>query len=346
MEPLIIRADSSTEMGVGHAMRCVALGQEWKRRGGEVKFLHAEMLPAILDRIHGEGFLGVSVPGPSGSSVDQSVLCSLLKERPAFLAIDGYSFDELYVRGAANLALGALAFDDFGHLKGFDSYLLLNQNIHANAALYPEAKEKELLLGPPYVLLREEIRGNGAENLFAPPERGHLLITLGGGDPQNFTLKILQCLRATSSSLARLTVLVGPGHPDPESLERERIHWGTKLSLLRDCRQMGQLLRGVDIAITAGGSTLWELCFFGVPPMVFTLAKNQMGIASELQRLGFAADLGWAHSFDPDRLKSELMLLLERDIREKRSQVGRGIVDGKGCQRVVDALRSFRSSEP
>jgi len=36
---LLIRADAGTDIGTGHFMRCLALGQAWKDAGGKVIFI-------------------------------------------------------------------------------------------------------------------------------------------------------------------------------------------------------------------------------------------------------------------------------------------------------------------
>jgi spore coat polysaccharide biosynthesis predicted glycosyltransferase SpsG len=38
---LVIRADANAQMGMGHLMRCLALAQGWKARGGQVTFITA-----------------------------------------------------------------------------------------------------------------------------------------------------------------------------------------------------------------------------------------------------------------------------------------------------------------
>jgi spore coat polysaccharide biosynthesis predicted glycosyltransferase SpsG len=51
MPTLLIRADASVQIGTGHIMRMIALGQEWQARGGEVVFACAEVTPAMRERL-------------------------------------------------------------------------------------------------------------------------------------------------------------------------------------------------------------------------------------------------------------------------------------------------------
>ena len=68
--------------------------------------------------------------------------------------------------------------------------LVLNQNIYAREELYKYRDFKtELLLGSPFVLLRSEFRSWRNRIRKNPDKAGKILVTLGGSDPDNVTLK-------------------------------------------------------------------------------------------------------------------------------------------------------------
>lgn len=56
MEKLIIRVDASTQIGTGHLMRCLALGQAWKDAGGQVIFVTACQDDSLLQQLREEKF--------------------------------------------------------------------------------------------------------------------------------------------------------------------------------------------------------------------------------------------------------------------------------------------------
>ena len=53
---LAIRADSTTQIGAGHIMRCIALAQAWQDLGGKVTFLSHCESETLKERIQTEGF--------------------------------------------------------------------------------------------------------------------------------------------------------------------------------------------------------------------------------------------------------------------------------------------------
>lgn len=51
---LLVRADTTSRMGTGHVMRCIALGQAWQDEGGKVVFAMSAGSAGIESRIHAE----------------------------------------------------------------------------------------------------------------------------------------------------------------------------------------------------------------------------------------------------------------------------------------------------
>jgi len=56
MMRIAIRTDSSTQIGVGHGMRCVALAEELRVRGMEVCFIMRDLPGSIHALIRSQGF--------------------------------------------------------------------------------------------------------------------------------------------------------------------------------------------------------------------------------------------------------------------------------------------------
>jgi RimJ/RimL family protein N-acetyltransferase len=107
------------------------------------------------------------------------------------------------------------------------------------------------------------------------------------------------------------------------------------VDVIRDTVDMTTLLRGADLAITAGGSTCWELCLLGVPMVVLTIADNQRRLAAAL------ADAGAATFAPTPSLAVEAVnVLMTSAVRRKEmKQCGRLLVDGCGAGRVVSVLQ-------
>ena len=111
------------------------------------------------------------------------------------------------------------------------------------------------------------------------------------------------------------------------------------VELCHDVTDMPALMEWCDIAISAGGSTVWEFCFFGVPVLLVSIAENQNGIVREMGRSGAGIDLGLEEHLDLGNMVERLADLLENDSRrEAMSECARRLVDAAGADRAAAAL--------
>jgi RimJ/RimL family protein N-acetyltransferase len=110
--------------------------------------------------------------------------------------------------------------------------------------------------------------------------------------------------------------------------------------LLTDVRDMAGLMASADLAVSAAGSTCWELAFMGVPMVVVSLAANQTPMADGLAAAGLALNLGWHEGLSIQRINDALRRLIgDAQLRREMSNRGRECVDGRGADRVTRMLR-------
>jgi RimJ/RimL family protein N-acetyltransferase len=168
------------------------------------------------------------------------------------------------------------------------------------------------------------------------------MVTLGGADPDNITIKVLKALRQARIRGFVADVIVGPANPNIKKLELEiqcvRKPLDKSIQLLHSIN-MPEIMAMTDVAISAGGSTCWELCFFGIPSLLIIAAENQQNTAVGLDRMGAAACLGWHEDIDPVRLSSSLKNFLS-DFHQLRSMSvkAKKIVDGRGRNRFINLM--------
>ena len=102
---------------------------------------------------------------------------------------------------------------------------------------------------------------------------------------------------------------------------------------------MPDLMTSADMAISAGGSTCWELCYVGVPFIVGIIANNQEEIAYGLSNAGAALNCGWFRSLDSGRLAVYIdEMIADQNMRKNFSDIGRTLIDGLGPERVIRAM--------
>jgi len=215
---------------------------------------------------------------------------SAMPENAAAVVVDGYPFDDAY---ESTLPGPLLAIDDYGHAKHLNADFVLNQNLYATNDLYPNTNAR-LLLGGRYALLRREFWSPPPRN----PEPNHILLTLGGA--------------ATDAELQSV---------------RDRIPAHYKITVAKNVTDMPALMATADLAVTAGGSTCWELALMRVPMVVLVLAENQRRVAESVEQHGLGI---YPSSLDD----------LGVAIAKARTLEPKTTIDGRGAHRVVMHLRA------
>jgi UDP-2,4-diacetamido-2,4,6-trideoxy-beta-L-altropyranose hydrolase len=338
---LLIRADASAVIGSGHVMRCLALAQAWQDQGSHTIFAMAMEAPALEARLKSEGVELLNLLTRLGSLEDARQIIALAKKVQAiWIVVDGYHFGAEYQRCIKESGLKLLVIDDFGHLESYNADLVLNQDLCAEEILYRNrASFTRLLLGPRYALIRHEFSKWREWNREISDVGRKVLVTMGGGDPDNVTFKVIQSLQQVDVDGLEAVVVVGATNTHYEELKSAVRSSHVPIRLEQNVTSMPELMGWADVAVSAGGSTCWELSLMGLPALILLLADNQRENTRLLHMVDAVISLGWHREVACERIASALEgLCEEKDQRVKMSSVGRGLVDGKGAARVVGLM--------
>jgi UDP-2,4-diacetamido-2,4,6-trideoxy-beta-L-altropyranose hydrolase len=338
MGRLLIRADASAAIGSGHVMRCLALAQAWQERGGRV-CLATRLLPETLKRRWDEEQMETRELAESNDDARETI--ELAREIGAdWMVLDGYQFDTKFQRFIKNAGMRLLVVDDDGCARNYVADLILNQSPGATPDMYPSRdSQPTLLLGTRFALLRREfLRARWPSRSHASRAQ-NLLVTLGGADPHNCTRTVLEAI-ALIDDLTTVAI-VGPSNPRARELEQLAQRAGVRITIRQSPRDIPELMAWADLAVSAAGTTCWELAFMGVPMLQVVLADNQLTNATSLERLGVAGNLGWHAELSEDKVRTAVMHILDDPaLRTSMSQNGLALVDGLGAARAVAAIRN------
>lgn len=330
---VIIRADADAQIGSGHVLRCLALAEAIQETGGSVVFAARCLPDGIRERLKGSGFGVTEITG--ADDIFQTI--ELARESDAnWIVLDGYQFGAAAQREIKAAGLQLLVLDDYGQAEEYCADFILNQNIQAEPTLYQRrAAGTQLLLGTRYSLLRREFRA--ARQSREVPERAErLLVTCGGGDAPNMTGRVLE---AIDELPVETRVIVGPSNPHLADLEA-RAARQESVSIRRNPPDLPEQMQWADLAVSAAGSTCWELAYMGVPQMLLVLAENQRPSAERLDTEKIACNLGWHDAITPQSIRAATQRLIhDRETRTAMAGRGSRLVDGQGARRVCLEMR-------
>ena len=243
--------------------------------------------------------------------------------------IDSWNADGEYMEAVGRRAT-TLRIDDFsGQPPGGD--ILLNAHLGAS---YQNGKGTQLrLLGPRYNLVRQQFFEKADSKVAVP----RIVVTFGGEDPLNQSLWALVELADVLSGYM-VDLILGPAHPDPSSVEQAAAAM-PNIRLHVDPDDMAPLLAGAALAITAGGTTCYELAAAGVAQVGIITEEHQRPLVESLVAADAMVLLGDYRALDADRARTEIERLLQDGAaRERLATAGRKLLPGPGAPHVVDAV--------
>lgn len=366
---VVIRADANSKIGMGHVMRCLSVADALLKRGEEVLFVTADDTPVPLLTKKGVPYrvlhtdyadMEAELPElwevlrelPQGAESPDAVLA----QKNTSILVDSYYVTEKYL-AALKKRITTIYMDDI-YAFSYPVDMLINYNIYGEEMGYEKDAafaDTKLLLGANYVPLREEFSAGagyvqsrkalslGAANVM-PAEEGGILITTGGSDSFNLAGQLLmEAMKYDALKEKEYHVVSGSLNPHIGELQalaqkHENIHIHCNVT------NMAELMAESEVALSAGGSTLYELCAVGVPVIAFSFAENQERLVQTFVKRGIA-QYGGNYRTDGNKMIQNTIAGLEKlcgdealktEYRRKALQ----LVDGRGAERIAEALLS------
>lgn len=337
MPPLIaLRCDAGGPYGVGHLMRQLALTDALRHRGARVV-----LWGTVTDVDWARPLLGQRGLHPAPAPDDPGELRELaVSSGVDAVVLDGYHLPP--ATGAALRAAGmtVLAMTDYAFGTGQAADLYVDQNLGADPSRFlpPGARPagSQVLSGIEYTLFRDDVldRRRVAPRPLARPAR--VLAVFGGTDPYGAAPVVVPAILATGRPVE--VTAVAATADLAHRLSRLPVD-PAELQIVPPTPELAELAQEADIVVSAAGSSVWEFLCLGVPTALVCVVDNQVDGYRHATELGVATPLGHLETFDPGVASARLADLLDSaDLRQRQARAGQALVDGKGRDRVAEAL--------
>ncbi|MGG0720042.1 UDP-2,4-diacetamido-2,4,6-trideoxy-beta-L-altropyranose hydrolase [Robertmurraya massiliosenegalensis] len=289
---IVFRVDASSTIGTGHIMRCLTLANFLKENGARVTFVCAELEGNMIDYVKSFGFEVIVISGEIEQDAMRTAIAMKDKEFD-LLVVDHYQIDIYWEKTVKEElpSVKLMVIDDLANRR-HDCDLLLDQNYQENFEsrydhLVPQRCEK--LLGPPYLLLRPEFyKENRVRQTL---QVSNILVFYGGADPTGETVNALHALDELLRDNIQVHVVVGLSNSQKDLIKSicldKCYHYYEQIDYLAD------LMRESDLSLGAGGVTMWERCYLGLPSIVTIVAENQKESTIATAKYGAIWNLGW-----------------------------------------------------
>jgi UDP-2,4-diacetamido-2,4,6-trideoxy-beta-L-altropyranose hydrolase len=290
---VFVRVDANRQMGIGHAMRCLAVCEQLIARGCRVTFAMQQVPSALIARLEKASIALLHLNKKQSDAASFRQICT--QASADLVMIDGYHLGNCFEQSFAGSGIRSLRFDDFLHGEGCTADVVVNASAHADHISYQDwAPGAALLLGPAHLAYRSdmisayqalEARKMATENPNQLNGNACILINFGGSDHLDMTLRTASAIAAMLPD-AKIEAVTGAAYPNPERLNNLGIE---KLTHHHNTNNLAEVIQRARMAISAGGLTVAELALFRIPTILAITAQNQVK----------GAHVSWCHTIVP-----------------------------------------------
>lgn len=282
---ILFRVDSSSEIGLGHLMRCLVLAGQYGK--GDVVFAVKNLEGNANQKIISEGFELVVL---NNNSVDELVQ-KINELKVSMVVFDHYGIDDRFEKAIKDTtAVQILSFDDTYERHYCD--ILLNHNIYADVEKYKYLVPDfcEIRCGEKYTLIRDEFKKIKPKNRKINKNNLTVFVAMGGSDVNNINLEVLKVLIDISYTTINLATT------------NTNSNVGTLLEFSKQYPQVNihinhpniaKLMNDSDFAIITPSVTTYEVMALNLPFIAIQTADNQHYLANYLENNNFLLARTW-----------------------------------------------------
>lgn len=316
MNRIAFRVMGGKDIGYGHLYRCLALAKAitLKTKKYEIIFVVNKEITNIVRENNFKFIISKNFNN------DLKIFKDLTIDLVVF---DSYEADDVYLKSIKQVSKLVLIDDNNNIYNSKIPDIILNGNIHAKDLNYAKNESTRLLLGPEYLLMKEEYWITESNHNI---EKKGVLITTGGTDPYNISLKILKKLK--NVPITKI-VIIGPGYSEETTAALYK-HSDTKTIYIYKPISLKKYIQKAEFVITASGSTVYEVISQKRIPIIFSIAENQEIVYKYFQEFGIPT-IGNNSNIQLNKIIPYLNHLQQIDIEKQLP-----LIDGKGAIRAAE----------
>lgn len=344
-------------------MRCLVVADELRKRGHECIFVTQPFLPDFLAQVEARKHRLIYLQNKKadqgdcsindeylmwlGRSITQDALETLdvvKYEKPHIIIADHYAINANWMKIVASHEVKTVIIDDLANREHYCD-ILIDQNFGRTLKKYAAlvSKKTKILAGAEYIFIKDDFK-KGREALQKDRLKRRpkcLNICMGGMDKDNATYRVLETVTEIDYFKNwSIDVVLRSSSPHSDMLQKYIKNKKSDIKLYLDSENMASLFSKADLAIGAGGVTLWERCCMGLPTVLLTIADNQVPAASAMKGSGaivYSGDIrqqNWEY-----QLSKNLKVLAQNTATiHEMSRKAFAVCDGNGLAKVCDMI--------
>lgn len=331
--------DCGPRIGGGHVMRCLTLARALSGRGCRVAFAANPPAQAVLEAF---GPRDITVYPLSDDLAEAAPRAAAWADafKADWVLLDHYRLSETQEIGFKGRRRLAVLDDLADRPRPADLVVNPGYGLTPRNYLGLVPDDAQVLAGPQFALVRPEFAAHRDQSLERRREGGHLkhvLIALGLTDVEGITARVVRALEPHLEGLI-LDVVLADTAPSLAVLKAQA-KTDCSLRLHVDSHAMAELMSQADIAVGAGGSSVWERATLGLPTVTVILADNQRRMAEAMANVGLTLTVdALASDFEAKLVEAVRKLIDDPALRRWLFEAPCHACDGLGAERVAEAM--------
>lgn len=330
---LYIRTDMNHVIASGHVMRCLSIADAAKEFGEEVTFILADEQAVSLITGRGHAAFVLNTKWDDMES-ELYVLERLIREQQiTSLLLDSYQVTEAYLKKLSKMT-SVIYLDDLNAFHYDVNAIVCYANYWEKFQYLQNYQDVKLYLGTQYMPLRKEFAYITDKEINDKVDK--LLLMSGGNDEKHILAGILESIDI--GDFKKITVICGRYYERYELLV-DKYKDCENVCIYQAVTDIEKYMQEADLAVSAGGTTLYELCACGTPTISFSLADNQLDNVRKFAEDGI---IDYAGDVRYDTVIENVASLISKykndeKLRRERSLKMQDVVDGQGARRIAEA---------
>ncbi len=333
------KAEANSIIGGGHLHRCLTLAKKCRALKLHAEFIFSNSSPDFIKRVSDDGFKYHIIKESQWNNIEKYK--EIIPEH-SIIVFD--SDDPKYFERELNEKLNRNGIKTACYTIT-DRYelwndIVINPNIIAFTHDYTTKPEAITLLGPEYMIIRDEFILT-KPNPKNTGKKKNILITFGNADVSNLTGYILPHLQGLEQYINKCMVIIGPLYKDSKKIKEIIASLDSiQVDTHENVNNMIPLYKETDIAITSGGMSMWEMSLFEIKQLVIASSPREVAYVNYMDKLGYIKKIG---TYDQLPDKAECQSIIKQAINnnslEFKLEAFRETLNPNGAELLIKKMK-------
>jgi spore coat polysaccharide biosynthesis predicted glycosyltransferase SpsG len=320
-----IFTQASHQVGYGHIYECLAIAEYLSP--ADIDFLLLESSPEAEQLVRQRGYRVRRLEADDRGKLDlpaSSCLLMNLRDNSA-----------LWQKRLKSQYKSLILIDELGDKQLFCD-VLINFSICPQWHHYLDGYQGPQFLGADFYPLRKEFIGLRQRRRAVDNK---VLVSMGGADRTRTTLRLAEAFSDINDW--EFTYVIGPGFGFGFEQIREKTKGRPNHRVINAPDKMAELMAGHRLMFSAGGDTLFEAAYLGIPTLVVWEDPHEELQGRAFADRGASLVVGPAGRLTKTFLDEAIDLMRDPARFDRMAGAGPALVDGSGCSRITAFLSAL-----